>query len=109
MLYDIGLTVSLAPGGKAETVIARTNYREMYYSAAQQLAQRSPTTIWMTRCSSAFNPDHRPKTVLSTVGPMQTEYQSSTWSWPPLRPGPMPFLCITACFGVVRTVASPAG
>ncbi|OJX83233.1 MAG: fumarylacetoacetase [Magnetospirillum sp. 64-120] len=41
MLYDIGLTVSLAPGGKAETVIARTNYREMYYSAAQQLAHHT--------------------------------------------------------------------
>jgi fumarylacetoacetase len=41
MLYDIGLEVALAPEGKAETVIARTNYREMYYSAAQQLAHHT--------------------------------------------------------------------
>lgn len=41
MLYDIGLEVALAPRGKAETVIARTNYREMYYSAAQQLAHHT--------------------------------------------------------------------
>jgi len=41
MLYDIDLTVLLAPeGAKAET-IARTNYREMYYSAAQQLAHHT--------------------------------------------------------------------
>lgn len=41
MLYDIALTVSLAPEGKDETVITRTNYREMYYSAAQQLAHHT--------------------------------------------------------------------
>lgn len=41
MLYDIALEVALAPAGKAETVIARTNYREMYYSAAQQLCHHT--------------------------------------------------------------------
>ncbi len=41
MLYDIALEVGLAPEGAAETVIARTNYREMYYSSAQQLAHHS--------------------------------------------------------------------
>ena len=41
MLYDIELEVGLAPDGKPETVIARTNYREMYYSSAQQLAHHT--------------------------------------------------------------------
>ncbi|ETX14028.1 fumarylacetoacetase [Roseivivax halodurans JCM 10272] len=41
MLYDIALEVGLAPEGRAETVIARTNYREMYYSSAQQLAHHT--------------------------------------------------------------------
>ncbi|MGB7263542.1 MAG: fumarylacetoacetase [Albidovulum sp.] len=41
MLFDIDLSVSLAPAGKAKSVIARTNYCEMYYSAAQQLAHHT--------------------------------------------------------------------
>jgi fumarylacetoacetase len=41
MLYDIELAVDLAPAGKTATTIARTNYREMYYSAAQQLAHHT--------------------------------------------------------------------
>ena len=41
MLYDIDLAVSLAPEGKAPTTIAQTNYREMYYSSAQQLAHHT--------------------------------------------------------------------
>ena len=41
MLYDIDLSVTVAPDGKAPTEIARTNYREMYYSAAQQLAHHT--------------------------------------------------------------------
>lgn len=41
MLYNIDLEVTLAPEGKAATTIARTNYREMYYSAAQQLAHHT--------------------------------------------------------------------
>jgi fumarylacetoacetase len=41
MLYDIALEVALVPEGGRETVIARTNWREMYYSAAQQLAHHT--------------------------------------------------------------------
>ena len=41
MLYDIELSVELTPDGGAPTEIARTNYREMYYSAAQQLAHHT--------------------------------------------------------------------
>ncbi|MCB1353866.1 MAG: fumarylacetoacetase [Rhodobacteraceae bacterium] len=40
-LYDIALEVGLTPEGGTETVISRTNYREMYYSAAQQLAHHT--------------------------------------------------------------------
>ncbi len=41
MLYDIDLEVALAPEGRPETILSRTNYREMYYSAAQQLAHHT--------------------------------------------------------------------
>ena len=41
MLYDVVLQIGLAPEGKDETIIARTNYSEMYYSSAQQLAHHS--------------------------------------------------------------------
>ncbi|MFP4274443.1 MAG: fumarylacetoacetase [Paracoccaceae bacterium] len=41
MLYDLDLWVTLAPEGKAASEIARTNYREMYYSSAQQLAHHT--------------------------------------------------------------------
>lgn len=41
MLYDIELAVTLAPEGKDATTIARTNYNEMYYSAAQQLCHHT--------------------------------------------------------------------
>ncbi len=41
MLYDIDLAVTLAPEGQTATTIARTNYSEMYYSAAQQLAHHT--------------------------------------------------------------------
>ncbi len=41
MLYDIALEVGLAPEGEAETIISRTNYCTMYYSAAQQLAHHT--------------------------------------------------------------------
>ena len=41
MLYDIELAVDITPkGGKTETIVA-TNYNEMYYSSAQQLAHHS--------------------------------------------------------------------
>ena len=41
MLYDIKLAVDMAPAGQPATTIARTNYAEMYYSSAQQLAHHS--------------------------------------------------------------------
>lgn len=41
LLYDIDLEVALTPQSADETVISRTNYREMYYSAAQQLAHHT--------------------------------------------------------------------
>lgn len=41
MLYDIDLRVTLAPAGKVATTIARTNFKEMYYSSAQQLAHHA--------------------------------------------------------------------
>ncbi len=42
MLYDIQLEVDLQPaGGDRATTICRTNYREIYYSAAQQLAHHA--------------------------------------------------------------------
>ncbi len=41
MLYDIELEVGLAPEGQGETTISRTNYSQMYYSAAQQLAHHT--------------------------------------------------------------------
>ncbi|MBR9652113.1 fumarylacetoacetase [Thalassovita aquimarina] len=41
MLYDIDLEVTLRPEGGSESTIARTNYKEMYYSAAQQLAHHT--------------------------------------------------------------------
>jgi fumarylacetoacetase len=41
MLYDIALEVGLTPEGGTQTVISRTNYAEMYYSAPQQLAHHT--------------------------------------------------------------------
>ncbi|WP_170754968.1 fumarylacetoacetase [Ruegeria lacuscaerulensis] len=41
MLYDVDLSITMAPSGKPASTIARTNYREMYYSAAQQLAHHT--------------------------------------------------------------------
>ena len=48
MLYDIDLTVTMAPKGKAATTIARTNYNQMYYSAPQQLAHHASSGCAMT-------------------------------------------------------------
>ena len=48
MLYDIALEVALQPEGGAETVLSRTNYAEMYYSAAQQLAHHTTSGCPMT-------------------------------------------------------------
>ena len=41
MLYAVELEVGITPEGGPETVISRTNYAEMYYSAAQQLAHHT--------------------------------------------------------------------
>jgi fumarylacetoacetase len=41
MLYDIALEVGLTPDGGTETIISRTNYEQMYYSAPQQLAHHT--------------------------------------------------------------------
>ncbi len=41
MLYDIALHVDLTPQDGQPVTIARTNYREMYYSSAQQLAHHT--------------------------------------------------------------------
>ena len=49
MLYDIALEVHLQPeAARAPTVISRTNYRELYYSAAQQLAHHAISGCEMT-------------------------------------------------------------
>ncbi|WP_282127637.1 fumarylacetoacetase [Roseobacter litoralis] len=41
MLYDIDLEIGLAPEGKSETILSRTNYNVMYYSPAQQLTHHT--------------------------------------------------------------------
>jgi len=41
MLFDIDLEVGLTPEGGSESIICRTNYNEMYYSAAQQLCHHT--------------------------------------------------------------------
>ncbi len=41
MLYDIALQVAITPEGGAETVVSRTNYAEMSYASAQQLAHHT--------------------------------------------------------------------
>lgn len=41
LLYDITLEAGLTPAGGTETVLSRTNYSEMYYSAAQQLCHHT--------------------------------------------------------------------
>jgi fumarylacetoacetase len=48
MLYDIDLSVTMAPAGKAATRIAQTNYSMMYYSAAQQLAHHASSGCAMS-------------------------------------------------------------
>lgn len=41
MLYDLELEVGLTPEGGSQSIIAKTNYNEMYYSAPQQLAHHT--------------------------------------------------------------------
>lgn len=40
-LYDIPLSVTIQPENGSETTLAKTNYSEMYYSSAQQLAHHT--------------------------------------------------------------------
>ncbi len=47
MLYNIEFAVTLAPEGKAASTLARTNYSQMYYSAAQQLAHHTTSGCTM--------------------------------------------------------------
>ncbi len=48
MLYDIDLSVTLTPPGSPAITICKTNYNQMYYSAAQQLAHHSSSGCPMT-------------------------------------------------------------
>lgn len=48
MLYDIDLSVTMQPEGSTQTVIAQTNYNQMYYSAAQQLAHHASSGCAMS-------------------------------------------------------------
>lgn len=48
MLYNIDLEVTIAPSGKPATTIARTNYNQMYYSAAQQLTHHASSGCAMS-------------------------------------------------------------
>lgn len=48
MLFDIDLSVTMAPSGKPATTIAKTNYNRMYYSAAQQLTHHASSGCAMT-------------------------------------------------------------
>ena len=41
MLYDISLDVSITPANGIQTLLTQTNYSEMYYSSAQQLAHHT--------------------------------------------------------------------
>ncbi|WP_309666563.1 fumarylacetoacetase [Tabrizicola sp.] len=41
LLYDIALEVGLTPELGVETILSRTNYAQMYYSAAQQLCHHT--------------------------------------------------------------------
>ncbi|MEO0773836.1 MAG: fumarylacetoacetase [Pseudomonadota bacterium] len=41
MLYDVALEVGLTPHGGEESIITRTNFAEMYYAPAQQLAHHT--------------------------------------------------------------------
>ncbi len=48
MLYDIDLSVTMKPEGGTDTTICETNYKEMYYSAPQQLAHHASSGCAMT-------------------------------------------------------------
>lgn len=47
-LFDIELSIGMVPAGSdTETIISQTNYNEMYYSAAQQLAHHASSGCQM--------------------------------------------------------------
>ena len=48
MLYDVDLAVELQTGPEAGQSVCRTNYREMYYSTAQQIAHHASSGCAMT-------------------------------------------------------------
>lgn len=41
--YDIAMEVTLAPAGRSEEVLSKTNFRHMYWNACQQLAHHTVT------------------------------------------------------------------
>lgn len=47
MIYDVNLEVALTPNGGDEATISRTNFKELYYSAAQQLAHHTTSGCGM--------------------------------------------------------------
>ncbi|MDJ0628536.1 MAG: fumarylacetoacetase [Rhodobacter sp.] len=66
MLYDIPLSVSIQPeNAKESTLLAHTNYKEMYYSSAQQLAHHttagSPMTVGDLLGSGTISGPTRPE------------------------------------------------
>ncbi|CUH52458.1 fumarylacetoacetase [Shimia marina] len=65
MLYDIDLSVMMAPDGKAATSIARTNAKQLYYSSAQQLAHHSssgcPMNVGDLLGSGTISGPHKPE------------------------------------------------
>ena len=48
MLFDIDLSIEMAPKGGEATTIAQTNYSQLYYSAAQQLAHHASSGCAMS-------------------------------------------------------------
>ena len=45
--YDINLEVALAPNGGHETILSKTNFRQLYYSPAQQLCHHTTSGCTM--------------------------------------------------------------
>ena len=48
MFYNVNLSVTIAPEGQVETKISHTNFRELYYSPAQQLAHHASSGCAMS-------------------------------------------------------------
>jgi fumarylacetoacetase len=90
MLYDIALEVALTPQGGAETVIARTNYAEMYYSAAQQLAHHTTCGCPMN-VGRSFGVGHH-------LGARQRTAGAAFWNCPGAARNPLPSPAAPAAF-----------